>query len=76
MAVRCLEADQNAWQVMEQNEAEDRGSFRDVGSNQPKPRARRRQTAQSDSGAGARGMIERDRHAALPMPPGKIAATI
>ncbi|MCX7684931.1 MAG: hypothetical protein N2Z67_06620, partial [Acetobacteraceae bacterium] len=55
------------WQVMEQKETEGRGGFEEVGSNQPKPRARRRQTAQSARGAGANGMIERRRHAALAM---------
>ena len=41
------------WQVMEQKETEGRGGFAEVGSNQPKPRAGREQTAQGGSGERA-----------------------
>ena len=61
---------------MEQKEAEGRGGLEGVGSNQPKPRAGRRQTAQSERGAGARGMAGRRAHAAPLTPPGKTAARI
>jgi hypothetical protein len=50
------ERDQKSWQVMEQNQTHRRGDLVGIGSNQPKPRVRRRQTAQSTAGAGASGI--------------------
>ena len=43
--------DQKPWQGMEQKQTDGRGVFPSTGSNQPKPRAGRRQTAQGDTGA-------------------------
>jgi len=45
--------DQKPWQAMQQKETEGRGFFRGAGSNQPKPRAGREQTAQGGSGERA-----------------------
>lgn len=41
--------DQKAWQVTQQKQADGRGALRRVGSNQPKPRDGRAQTAQGSS---------------------------
>lgn len=49
---------QKPWQVMQQKQAEGRGTLRRVGSNQPKPRDGRAQTAQGISG------LRMTRHAA------------
>jgi hypothetical protein len=43
---RAASRDQKAWQVMLQNDAEGRHFVRRTGSNQPKPRDARLQTAQ------------------------------
>lgn len=49
---------QKPWQPIEQNHTEGRGRFERRGSNQPKPRAGRRQTAQSTpSGCQARRRV-------------------
>ena len=50
--------DQKPWQVVPQKETEGRGALRRVGSNQPKPREGRVQTAQGISG------LRMTRHAA------------
>ena len=65
--------DQKPWQAMQQKQTEGRGFFRGAGSNQPKPRVGRRQTAQSvPRGCQSRrrssavmGMMEAMGHAAL-----------
>lgn len=43
--------DQKPWQGMQQKQTEGRGALRRAGSNQPKPREGRVQTAQGISGA-------------------------
>ena len=45
--------DQKPRQAMQQKQTEGRGFFRGAGSNQPKPRAGREQTAQGGSGERA-----------------------
>ena len=40
--------DQKPWQAMQQKQTEGRGFFRGAGSNQPKPRDGRAQTAQGN----------------------------